>query len=119
MVTVVSYMLYSCYHTAGLRVRVKTGTDMGVGAGTGGVKGGWQNLEDPSEETVVERGKGSGSTKDQDVVDVNCRDEYKTDGLFHPWNGRSGSGLKGLGIQLERKPQVTRLYFSPSTILTF
>lgn len=106
MAAVLSYMLYSCYHTAGLRVKLKTGTSMGVGASTGGVKGGWQNLEDPSEETVVERGEGSRSTKDQDVVDVNFRDEHETNGLIHPWNERGGSGLKGLGIQLERSSKL-------------
>lgn len=118
VVAVISYMLYSCYHTAGLRVRLKTGTGVGVGADAAGVKGGWQNLEDPSGETVVEKGEGA---KDQDVgdkVDVDYRDEYKT-GLIHPWSERNGSGLKGLGIQLERssKSQVMRLYCLLSTIL--
>jgi hypothetical protein len=38
-----------------LRARLKAETDEGVAAGAGG----WQNLEDPSGETVVERGEGS------------------------------------------------------------
>ena len=111
---VISYMIYSCYHSTGLRVRLKTGTGVGVAAGADGVKGGWQNLEDPSGETVAERGEGKLS-KGLDVgekVDVDYRDEHKTDGIIHPWSERSTSGLKGLGIQLERKPQVTRLYLS-------
>lgn len=118
---VISYMIYTCYHTAGLRVRLKTGTGASVAADAGGVKGGWQNLEDPSGETVVERGEGT-LTEGQDVeekVDVEYRDEHKTDGIIHPWSERNKSGLKGLGIQLERKPQVTRVYVSLSTILTF
>ena len=120
LAAVISYMIYACYHTVGLRVRLKAETDETVIAGA--VKGGWQNLEDPIGETVVERGEGK-LTKGRDVgeekVDVDYRDEHKTDGIVHPWRERSRSGLKGLGIQLERKPQVTRLYFSPSTILTF
>jgi hypothetical protein len=39
--------------------RLKTGTGVGVGADVAGVRGSWQNLEDPSGETVVERGKGT------------------------------------------------------------
>jgi hypothetical protein len=113
LVAVISYTIYSCYHMAGLRVKLKTGTGAGVAAGAGVVKGGWQNLEDPSGGTVVERGEGR-LTKGLDVgekVDVDYRDEHKTDGIIHPWSERSTSGLRGLGIQLERKPQVTRLYF--------
>jgi hypothetical protein len=45
------------YHMAGSS-RLKTGTGVGVGADVAGVKGSWQNLEDPSGETVVERGEG-------------------------------------------------------------
>lgn len=112
--TVISYMLYSCCHTAGLRAKSKTEIGVGVGAGAGGVKGGWHNLEDPSEETMVERGEGSRSTKDRDVGEKvdDYRHEHKTGGLIHPWIERDGSGLKGLGIHLERssKPQVTPLY---------
>lgn len=121
LVAVISYMIYACYHTAGLRVRLKAATGAGVAAGADGVKGGWQNLEDPSGETVVERGEGR-LTKCRYVgekVDVDYRDEHKTDGIIHPWSERSRSGLKGLGIQLEREPQVTRLYLSLSKILTF
>ena len=122
LTAVISYMIYACYHTAGLRVKLKTATGEGVAAGTGSVKGGWQNLEDPSGETVMERGEGR-LTKGQDAgekVDVDYRDEHKTDGIVHPWSERSTSGLKGLGIQIERKPQVTRLfYLSLSTNLTF
>lgn len=114
LVAVISYMIYACYHTAGLRARLKAGTGAGVSESAGVVKGGWQNLEG---ETVVERGEGR-LTKGLDVgekVDVDYRDEHKTDGIIHPWSERSTSGLKGLGIQLERKPQVTnRLYFSLS-----
>ena len=113
LVAVVSYMIYACYHTAGLRVKLKTGTGAGVAADAGRVKGGWQNLEDPSGETVVERGEGR-LTNGRDIgekVGVDYRDD-KTDGIIHPWSERSSSGLKGLGIQLERKPQVTRLYLS-------
>jgi hypothetical protein len=115
--TVISYTLYMCYHEAGLRVRLKTETGMGIGANAGGVKGGWQNLEDPVGETVVERGESSKLTKDQDVgekADVSYRDEYKIDGLIRPWSKRSGSGLKGLGIKLERssKLQVTLISFT-------
>jgi hypothetical protein len=96
---------------------LKTATGAGVAAGAVGVKGGWQNLEDPSGETVVERDEGRLS-KGRDVgekVDVDYQDEHKTDGINHPWSERSTSwsGLKGLGIQLERNPQVTRLYLSP------
>jgi hypothetical protein len=121
LAAMVSYMIYACYYTAGLRARLKAEADEGVGAGAGGVKGGWQNLEDPSGETVVERGEGR-LTKGRDVeekVDVDYRDEHKTDGIIHPWSEKNRSGLKGLGIQLERKPQVTLLYLSLSTILTF
>jgi hypothetical protein len=118
---VISYMMYGCYHSAGLRVRFKAETGEGVATGTGGIKGGWQNLEDPSGETMVERGEGK-LPKGQDVaekVDVNYRNEHKTDGVIHSWRDRNRSGLKGLGIQLERKPQVTRLCRSLSTVLTF
>ena len=115
LAAVISYMIYTCYHTAGLRVKLKTGNGTGVAADGGVVKGGWQNLEDPSGETgVVERGGEGRLTKDRDVgekVDVDYQDERKTDGIIHPWNER---GLKGLGIQLERKPQVTRLCLSLS-----
>ena len=115
LAAVISYMIYTCYHTAGLRVKLKTGT--GVAADAGVVKGGWQNLEDPSGETgVVERGGEGRLTKGRDVgekADVDYQDERKTDGMILPWNNeRSRSGLKGLGIQLERKPQVTRLCLS-------
>jgi hypothetical protein len=121
LVTVISYMIYVCYHTAGLRVRLKTGTGSSVAESAGVVKGGWQNLEDPGGETVVERGevrltKGL-DVGDSEKGDVDYRDEHKTDGIIHPWSERSTSGLKGLGIQLERKPQVTnRLYFLLSKI---
>lgn len=119
LAAVISYMIYGCYHTAGLRARLKAETDESVAAGAGGVKGGWQNLEDPSEEMVVERGEGK-LTKGRDVgekVDVNYWDEHKTHGIIHPWSERPRSGLKGLGIQLEREPQVTGLYLSLSTFL--
>jgi hypothetical protein len=46
------------YHMAGSS-RLKTGTSVGVGADVAGVKGTWQNLEDPSGETVVERSEGT------------------------------------------------------------
>lgn len=122
LAAVVSYMIYGCYHTAGLKARLKAESDESVATGAGGVKGGWQNLGDISgdSETVVERGEGR-LTKGLDVgekVDVDYRDEHKTDGIIHPW-GERRSGLKGLGIQLERKPQVTCLYSSLSSILTF
>ena len=111
LTAVISYMIYACYHTAGLRVKLKTATGAEVAAGAGGVKGGWQNLEDPNGGTVVERGEGR-LTKALDVdekVDVDYRDKHKTDGIIRPWSERSTSGLKGLGIQIERKPQVTHL----------
>jgi hypothetical protein len=61
LAAVVSYMIYCaiyvCYHTAGL-TGLKAESGEGVATGAGGVKGGWQNLEDPSGGTVVERGEG-------------------------------------------------------------
>ena len=119
LAAVLSYMIYACYYTAGLRARLKAESGEGVAAGAGGVKGGWQNLEDSSGETVVERGEGR-LTKGRGVeekVDVNYRDEHKTDGIIHPWSDKSRPRLKGLGIQLESKPQVTLLYLSLSTFL--
>lgn len=112
LAAVLSYMVYACYYTAGMRARLKAESGEGVAASACGVKGGWQNLEDPSGETVVERGEGR-LTKGRDVeekVDVDYRDEHKTDGVVHPWSEKNRSGLKGLGIQLERKPQVTLFY---------
>ena len=120
LAAVISYMIYGCYYTAGLRARLKAETGESVATGPGSVKGGWQNLEDPSGETMVERCEGR-LTKGLDVgekVDVDYRDEHKTDAMIHHWSEKNGSGLKGLGIQLERKTLVTRLYLSLSTILT-
>ena len=60
---------------------MKTGTGVGVTAGAGGVKGGWQNLEDPSGET--ERGEGRLS-KGLDVgekVDVDYEDRQYNSSL--------------------------------------
>ena len=72
LAAVLSYMIYHCYYTAGLRARLKAESGEGVAAGAGGVKGGWQNLEDSSGETVVEMDEDR-LTKGRDVeekVDV-------------------------------------------------
>ena len=115
LAAVISYVIYGCYHTVGLRATSEAETGENVAAGTGNVKGGWQNLGDPSGETMVERGEGR-LTQDREVekvdVQVDYRDQHKTDGIILPWSEKGRSGLKGLGIQLERKPQVTRLYLS-------
>ena len=123
VVTVASYMIYTCYHTAGLRARVKPAVDVNAASE---VKGGWRTLEDvggdgsvDGEMTVVE-----GEVGDKQVEEKigDYQDGGKKRSMFGPWSERSGSGLKGLGIQLHvsPKPQVIVLYlFSLSIILTF
>lgn len=121
VVTVISYMIYMCYHTAGLAVKLKSET--GIGAKVGAVKGGWQNLEDPGGEmggeTVVKGGEGR-LTKDRDVGEK--VDDYpQKDMIINHWNEKKASSLKGLGIQLHTslKSQVMCCILSLSTILTF
>ncbi|KAF8815821.1 hypothetical protein BYT27DRAFT_7248866 [Phlegmacium glaucopus] len=93
-VTIFSYMVYSCYHTAGLRARSKSGDAVGAGA-----DGGWQSLEDP----VGEMGDGRMLAKDREVGEKvdNYQDANKEKDI-NPWSEGRGSGLKGLGIHIHR-----------------
>jgi len=111
-------MIYSCYHTAGLRARSKPEMSVGASADAGVVKGGWQTLEDPVREVG-----DSQPAKDRDVGEKvdDYQDQDRKVGSINPWSDGKRSGLKGLGIQLytSSKSQVTHLYkrFRLSTIL--
>ena len=109
VVTVILYMIYSCYHTAGLRARSKTETGVGTDADAGGVKGGWQTMEDPS-------GEGKGRlTKDPDVGEK--VDGYQEENkIISHWGEGKGSGLKGLGIRLHGRSKSQVAHFVPFTI---
>ena len=103
LVTVFSYMIYSCYHTAEVRITMKPRMDVGASEGEGEVKGevkgGWQTLEDHVGEMTIE-GSESRLTKNEEKVGDYQNKDHKDDTTNH-WSDRRRPGLKGLGIQIE------------------